>query len=103
MHISVDFWADTNWKYVQEKFEERWQALLAPKLAEEETYMRTDAAAVRKQRMDSAQVGLSSQTRVCLMFTSCCCQHVDLDSPYFPCCDAQDKPALQAKICATHT
>ena len=41
---------------VQEKLEERWQALLAPKLAEEETHMRTDAAAVRKQRMDNAQV-----------------------------------------------
>ena len=41
---------------LQEKFEERWQALLAPKLAEEQTHTRTDAAAVRKQRLDRAQV-----------------------------------------------
>ncbi len=41
---------------LQEKFEERWQALLAPKLAEEQTHTRTDAAAVRKQRLDCAQV-----------------------------------------------
>ena len=41
---------------LQEKFEERWQALLAPKLAEEQTHTRTDAAAVRKLRLDRAQV-----------------------------------------------
>ena len=42
--------------FVQEKFDERWQVLLLPKLAEEETHMRNDAIAVRKQRLDHAQV-----------------------------------------------
>jgi len=46
----------TTTSLLQEKFEERWQALLAPKLAEEQTHTRTDAAAVRKQRLDRAQV-----------------------------------------------
>ena len=46
----------TTTSLLQEKFEERWQALLAPKLAEEQTHTRTDAAAVRKHRLDGAQV-----------------------------------------------
>lgn len=46
---------------VEEKFEERWQALLAPKLAEEQTHTRTDAAAVRKQRLDRAQARLAGE------------------------------------------
>ncbi|KAL0051058.1 hypothetical protein WJX82_001222 [Trebouxia sp. C0006] len=46
---------------VEEKFEERWQALLAPKLAEEQTHTRTDAAAVRKQRLDCAQARLAAE------------------------------------------
>ncbi|KAL0031566.1 hypothetical protein WJX77_007539 [Trebouxia sp. C0004] len=46
---------------VEEKFEERWQALLAPKLAEEQTHIRTDAAAVRKQRLDRAQARLAGE------------------------------------------
>ena len=41
---------------VQEKFDERWQALLLPKLAEEDMHARTDEAAVRKQRLEKAQV-----------------------------------------------
>ena len=41
---------------MQEKFDERWQALLVPKLAEEDMHMRTDEAAVRRQRLDKAQV-----------------------------------------------
>ncbi|KAL0026079.1 hypothetical protein WJX79_007769 [Trebouxia sp. C0005] len=46
---------------VEEKFEERWQALLAPKLAEEQTHTRTDAAAVRKHRLDGAQARLAGE------------------------------------------
>lgn len=42
---------------LQEKFDERWQVCLIPKLAEEEVHMRDDAIAVRKQRLDNAQVG----------------------------------------------
>ena len=42
---------------LQEKFDERWQVCLIPKLAEEEVHMRNDAIAVRKQRLDNAQVG----------------------------------------------
>lgn len=41
---------------VQEKFDERWQAVLLPKLAEEDMHARTDEAAVRRQRLDKAQV-----------------------------------------------
>ena len=41
---------------MQEKFDERWQALLVPKLAEEDMHTRTDEAAVRRQRLDKAQV-----------------------------------------------
>lgn len=41
---------------LQEKFDERWQVLLIPKLAEEEVHMRGDVVTVRKQRLDNAQV-----------------------------------------------
>ena len=41
---------------LQEKFDERWQVLLIPKLAEEEVHMRNDAVIIRKQRLDNAQV-----------------------------------------------
>ena len=45
---------------LQEKFDERWQVLLIPKLAEEEVHMRNDAVTVRKQRLDNAQVCCSN-------------------------------------------
>ena len=70
---------------MQEKFDERWQVLLIPKLAEEELHMRNDAVTVRKQRLDNAQV-------CCITVLPLnCCQALFLDAgrankvalPYF--------------------
>lgn len=41
---------------MQERFEERWQALVAPKLAEEDANCRADEAIVIRRRMDAHQV-----------------------------------------------
>lgn len=52
---------------LQEKFDERWQVCLLPKLAEEEVHMRNDAITVRKQRLDNAQVGQALANPSCYM------------------------------------
>ena len=45
---------------LQGKFEERWQALMAPRLAEEELAARGDEGTVLHKRMEAHQVGAAA-------------------------------------------
>ena len=50
---------------LQAKFEERWQALMAPRLAEEELAARGDEGAVLHKRMEAHQVRAAAHGAAC--------------------------------------